>query len=347
MNSFQNLVEMKLDPVGKSGNDVIYRCPKCEGISGSGHLYVNYDRNVYHCFKCNFRGRNIVSLLKFLNVDIDFDYGRLYSDRERELSALLEKEKKKSPLIEIVDYSTNLLSLTEYYQLHTKELSSEALNYLIRRGLSEDLIYRLKIREGVNNYGKNFILSNSEYVGRDYSTRIMIPSLRKDNLVSFYVGRDYTGLATPKYLNPPKSLAIASEDVWGLDIVESDSVVICEGVMTAIAVNQALEKFIAVATYGKSIAQRSSSESGVLVTSQGEKLLSRKFKQYILFYDKDALQDSIKTAEYLYDRGANVKVVIIETEKYGPKADAADMSKEEIIYHILNAQEFNKFIGIL
>lgn len=37
------------------GNEVIYLCPFC--TDHKGHLYVNYDKNVFNCFKCGMRGK--------------------------------------------------------------------------------------------------------------------------------------------------------------------------------------------------------------------------------------------------------------------------------------------------
>lgn len=325
---FQSLVERKLDPVGKSNNETIYRCPRCD--DKSGHLYVNYDKGYFNCFKCSLGGKRLEGLLKILNIDVDYDYDKLYNEQDKELDAiLLLKDKKLSFEEPAVDYSTDLTVLTEYYLSHVKPLSDRAYKYLLNRGLSERQIDALLIREGVNRYGQNITIRGKEYAGRDYSDRIMVPSLRRDGLISFYVGRDYTGTRDPKYLNPPKELGAASEDVWNLDMVTSDSVIICEGVFTAIAASPA--KLNAVATYGKSIASRSSNDAGILVTSQGEKLLARKFKNYYIAYDADARIEAINSCKYLHDRGANVYLVMIDPEKYGPKADVADIGINEFI----------------
>lgn len=329
-----------MTPVGRSNNDIIYTCPQCD--DKSGHLYVNYDKGYFHCFKCGLSGKRMEGLLRVLHIDINYDYTKLYSEKDKEIDSIIsmKETKKSSSNIIPVDYSTSLDTLTKYYELHTVPLSLSAYNYLIARGLSEETIRRLEIKEGLNRYGEKFIINSKEFTGRDYSGRIMVPSLRRDGRISFYVGRDYIGDKPAKYMNPPKELGAASEDVWSLDTIETNSVVICEGVMTSIAVDQALGKHISCATYGKSIAQ-SSSNDNIRVTSQGEKLLARKFDQYIVFYDKDAKKEAHSTAKYLYDRGAIVRVVSIPDDMYGPKADAADMTKEEIIDCIENAIHYD------
>lgn len=339
MADYQSMIEHKLEPQGRSGNEVIYICPCCD--DKSGHLYVNYDKEKWHCVKCDAGGKRLESLLRILGIDVNYDYGKLYNDQERLLDDIIsQKSVKKED--RVVDYSTNLHTLTQYFLLHVKPLTLHAYNYLISRGLNDDIICRLGICEGISRYGEKFLINGVEYVGRDYSGRIMIPSIRKDGLISFYLGRDYIGDKPNKYLNPPKEIGVASEDVWSLDIIETDTVIICEGVMTAISINLALNKLIACATYGKSIATKSSEEH-IRVTSQGEKLLNKHFKNYIMFYDKDALDEAYKNGKYLHDRGANVKIVKIPDDMYGPKADANDMTREEIIQLILESKEFDMF----
>lgn len=339
---FQSMIEQRLEPVGRSGNDIIYLCPQCD--DKSGHLYINYDKGYYHCFKCNLSGKRLESLLKKLHIDIDYDYTKLYNEQDKELDSIIaiKEDKKKSMRVEkVVDYSTNLDVLTEYYYQHTKPLTRASFEYLLSRRIFPYNIEKLGMREGVNRYGDIININGKDYIGRDYSGRIMVPSLRRDGRISFYVGRDYIGDKPAKYMNCSTEIAVASEDVWNLDIVDSETVIICEGVFTAIAVNQALNKTIAVATYGKSIAQKSNS-GGLRVTSQGDKLIRRGFKRYIVFYDKDALQSTLDTCDYLYNRGCNVNVVVIPPDWYGPKADAADMTAEEVISCVVNSLPYDR-----
>lgn len=340
MIDFQSLVEQKLEPTGSSGNDIIYRCPQCEGTEGSGHLYINYRKGYYHCFKCGFRGRRIESLLRYLKINTDFDYSKIYNERDKELDDIIFP-KKDTLSKEVSEYSKDLGVLTAYYNQHIKGLSTQAYNYLINRGLTPSTIETLSIKEGISRYGEKFLINGKEYMGRDYSGRILVPSKRRDGLISFYVARDYIGDKKPKYLNPPSELAIASEDVWNLDMVDSDSVIICEGVFTSIASSPI--KLNAVATYGKSIAVKSSSD--VRVTSQGEKLLNRKFKNYYVAYDADARSEAIKTCQYLNDRGANVYLVTIDPNIYGQKADVADIGYTEFLKLLSSAKRYDSKIN--
>lgn len=340
------MIETKLEPVGNTSNDTIYLCPECD--DKSGHMYVNYDKNYWHCFRCGIGGKRLESLLRLLRLEVNYNYEKLYSEQDKELDSIISmKSNNNYKKVEenLVDYSTDLEILTEYYYLHTKDISESAYFYLKGRGMSDNSIRRLGIREGVSRYGESIIIKGSEFEGRDYSGRIMVPSLRRDGLISFYVGRDYVGDKQAKYMNPPKNLAVASEDIYNLDIVDSDSVIICEGVFTAIAASPV--KLNAVATYGKSISERSSNDSDIRVTSQGEKLLAKKFKNYYVAYDADALGEAIKSCEYLYSRGANVYLVVIDPLKYGPKADVADIGYTEFLELMRSAIHYRGKLDII
>jgi DNA primase len=283
-------------------------------------------------------------LLDVLGLDASFDYEKLERDAPSELDKVLELQSKKSA--RVVEFSRSLSAVTSYFNMHSTSLSNEARQYLYRRGLTDEIIRTLGIKEGLNLYPNKTEINKVVYDCRDYSGRIMVPSLQEIGMVSFYVARDYTNSRPNKYLNPPQELCYASEDVWNLGNIPKDvkDVIICEGVFTAIAVNVACNRTLAVATYGKSVAGNSNSEDEtVIVTSQGEKLLSRNFETYYIFYDKDARESTLKTARYLYNRGANVKIVNILTDKYGEHADAADMTREEILYALRNAVVYDRF----
>lgn len=347
MSNYQSLIERKLICTGRSGDNFIYACPRCENKDTGHHLYVNYKKNVFHCFHCNYGGRRISSLVHDLGFVTSFDYESLTTDLDMELNTLLEESNCKTPQIREVDYSKDLEVITQYFLYHVRPLSKEAHEYLINRGLTDTSISNLCLCEGLNRYGSTFTIKGKEYKGRDYSGRILIPSLIGDGTISFYVARDYIGGRNPKYLNPNQELAYSSEDVWNLNMVKSNSVIICEGVMTAISANQHLGKDIAVATYGKSISERSNSDNALLrVSSQGEKLLKRRFDCYYVCYDADATTSALNTCTWLSDRGASVKYVYIDPKVYGEKADINDLTRDQFLDILSRAEDYDPLIPI-
>lgn len=337
MNSYRSLIESVLDPVGVSGRDTIYICPKCD--DKSGHLYVDYDHNMFHCFKCNYKGRSLSKLVKELGLDISFDYEDI--DQPNRNIMLDEVINPKSKETTVLDYSINLKDLTEFYYNNSTVLSSVGRAYLNNRGVTDSMIDFYHIREGIDKSGVKFNINGKVYNGINYKNRVMIPSINKEGLISYFVARDYIGLSKQKYMNPPKELSYASEDVWCLDLVVSDNVIICEGVFTALSINSRLGKHIAVSTYGKDIAMKSSNLSNIIGTSQFDKLLNRDFVTYYMFYDKDAVEEMYNCAERLYNNKKEVKCILIPYDNYGKHADAADLSDNELLECILNAKEFN------
>lgn len=330
MRYYQSLIESSLELMGETGKDYIYRCPFCEGSTGSGHLYINYDKNVYHCYKCDVGGRDIKYLLFRMGYSLDESTpSSILSDKSssslrlNDTIELLSKKNRTPPSVKS-GYSIDTRVCTEYYLYHTTELSQSSLDYLHHRGLSDDQIYTYKMREGLNRYGSTINIGDHCYRGKDYSSRILVPSIIRGSSVeiSYYVARDTTGKKNPKYLNPPSDIALSSEDVWNLDTAKrvSNTVVICEGVFTAISAG-----YNAVATYGKSLAERSN--SGMSVMSQADKLIDAGFDKYIVAYDADAAVKVDCTCEYLSQRGLNVYYVKVPPLA-GPKTDLSDLPED-------------------
>lgn len=327
---YQTLIESKLEPVGESGDNVIYRCPQCERHTGSGHLYVNYKKNVYNCFKCSLSGRDIRTLLYHIGytresireapIDLIVSISSRIKNPLDEVSEMLRVNDE-----EIRDYSTDLDILTEYWRYHVKPLSQQAMVYLYNRGITDEMIHDYCIGEGINNRGMS--LGKRSFYGRDYSGRIMIPSIHKmDNKVSFYVARDYLGRNNvAKYLNPPQDLAYSSEDVWNLYNLSTnrDMLIICEGVFTSMSV--CALGYDSIATYGKSISERSNSRGKCIIKSQGDKILESGYDRYVIAYDADAKDSMISTCEYLRVRGATVYYIDVP-DKYGPHTDLSDFN---------------------
>lgn len=336
---YQSLIEAKLTPVQETPKDVVYMCPRCEGSTGSGHLYVNYTKGYYHCYRCDLGGKNLKSLVRLLGLDIEEEIPQSVLHRpdesvDKSLEDMIQSLKVDTPQREIRDYSVPLEISDQYFNYHTSPLSPGAYRYLLDRGLSPEEICMYGMREGLNRRG--------EYLGtiecKNYAGRILVPSKdSRTGLVSFFVARDYTGKAARKYLNPPSSVGYASENVWNLDVASkvSPTVIICEGVFTAIAAGRG--KYNAVATYGKSIKPSSNSSSPGL--SQGEKLLKAGFSTYIVAYDTDALSSLLDTCEYLYERGLNVKYIKVPPIN-GPHTDIADLTRETYLNLLANAEVY-------
>lgn len=342
---YQSLVESFIEPVSETRKDIIYRCPFCEGATGSGHLYINYDKNVYHCYKCDIGGRDIKTLLTRMGYSFSENIPNSILSRQRDnttsklMSVIGDLKKSKEPE-EKKDFSQDLSICTEYFLLHTQPLSPRSLQYLYERGVTQEEIDVYGLREGINRRGQELTIRGKVFSGNDYSDRVLVPSLiRGDTLqVSYFVGRDITGTKAQKYLNPPSEIAYSSEDIWNLDLARkvSNTVIICEGVFTAIAAGRG--KYNAVATYGKSLSEISNSMGAV--KSQADKLIEAGFKTYIVAYDADAQAKIDDTCAYLSMRGVHVRFLVVPPV-HGPHTDISDLTTDE--YHRLLSEscEYN------
>lgn len=342
---YQSLVESFIEPVSETKKDIIYRCPFCEGATGSGHLYINYDKNVYHCYKCDIGGRDIKTLLTRMGYSFSENIPNSILSRQRDnttsklMSVIGDLKKSREPE-EKKDFSQDLSICTEYFLLHTQPLSPRAIQYLHDRGVTSEEIEVYGIREGINRRGQNLQIQGRVFRGNDYSERVLVPSLiRRDTIqVSYFVARDITGTKAQKYLNPPTEIAYSSEDIWNLDLARkvSNTVIICEGVFTAIAAGRG--KYNAVATYGKSLSEISNSMGAV--KSQADKLIGADFKNYIVAYDADALSKIDDTCAYLSMRGIPVRFLIVPPVK-GPHTDISDLTLEEYHKLLADSHEYN------
>jgi len=124
-----------------------------------------------------------------------------------------------------------------------------------------------------------------------YKNRVIIPIFMEEKLVG-YQGRDITGTATPKILNPfgfNKSKVLFNYD----RAAKFDEVVIAEGAFGAIRIGPN-----AVATLGK------------LISDEQLRLLEP-FKRITIMLDSDAHEEADKTARRL--KNLNVFIVFLKT----------------------------------
>lgn len=103
-------------------SEAIYYCPFCE--DGKGHLYLNFDKDVYNCFKCGMKGK--ISTLEF---------GTIASlKRKRDCIERVEAspDTQEAPGYDLVSYEGTLRAVP--------------LTYLASRGLGLDTIMKYNIR---------------------------------------------------------------------------------------------------------------------------------------------------------------------------------------------------------
>jgi DNA primase len=264
----------------RKGNNLQYHCPFCHHHKMKMEVCLDDPHN-WHCWVCNAKGRGIYWLFKRMNVTSDIlDKVR---DNDRYIGHKPNLSEFDSKILslktgEVEKEKTEILNLMpEFKSLAENDGSFEykhAINYAKKRKLSFC----------------DIIKYNIGYCAKGpFANRLVFPSYDKDNNLNFYSCRSYYDDGY-KYKNSEFSKNIVGFE----NLVDFDfPIYLCEGALDAIAL-----KRNAIPLFGKT--------------------MSRKLKQAIvesncpevnIVLDDDALQDSLKIAEYIHSIGRVAKIV--------------------------------------
>ena len=200
-----------------SKEEYYFRCPACNHRK---HKFaVNLDKNAFHCWVCDYRGRNIrrlirrygsfVQLQKWDAISNRTDLER-FADLFMEPSSFEDKSKMELPA-EFASLCSESVPATGIY----------ALRYLQKRGVTKADILKWKI---------GYCFSG------EYRNRIIIPSFDEEGDCSYFIARSYTG-DSYKYKNPRASKDIVFNELyidWNKDLV------LVEGVFDALVAGNAV-----------------------------------------------------------------------------------------------------------
>lgn len=245
--------------VQKAGKNFRARCPFHNEKTPS--FFISRERGMYYCFGCGAKGDIFSFVQHFEGTDF---LGALKILAERagvSLSDFKKEDKdKKDVLYKILEDATS------YYQ---KNLSSnkEALEYLVKRGLSKDSIKNFRIGYAIDSWSDiyNYLLKKG-YKNKDieavgliknkdgryydrFRSRIMFPINDSSGRVIAFSGRIFNSnndkQEEAKYINSPETeLFNKSNVLFGLDkaknsIRTKDYTIIVEGQMDLILSHQA------------------------------------------------------------------------------------------------------------
>lgn len=184
------------EPIRKKGNQVFFNCPFHEDTHG--HLGVNLQKKVFHCFKCNVSGR-LNELETPLNNFKEKVERYLYGDPDTGMA------------------TTPQLHLPREYK-QASEQSGIPYRYLIQRELT---------KQEIDKYHLGYC-SEGEFIDR-----IIIPVYTEGKL-TYFMGRSYTNRA-PKYMNAPIPKA---GNVFKTFTKRQNKAIICEGAFDAIRIGR-------------------------------------------------------------------------------------------------------------
>jgi len=188
-----------------------FNCPVCSAEKGVEYdnkfnLEVNIQKNVCHCWSCQFSGSIGKLITKFGRKE--------HKKKIKQLGIVLSETKgKKKEIQEIREIHLP----DEYISFESSNqndlIYKEAWNYLTKeRGLLPETIYKHKM--GFTKTG-------------EYSHRIILPSYDKDDKLNYFTARTWLKYRKPKYKNPDLP---REEVIFGENLINWDSTVyIVEG----------------------------------------------------------------------------------------------------------------------
>lgn len=210
--SAQNQLEASLGKSRHAGSELIFNCPFCAErghVDTKYHFYLNPEKQVWVCHRCNERG-NVRSLFRKLGIPMgEEDFGPPTDDY---LENALKKDLHPTPPGEdLVNFM---------YPVPVEPIVPGTLAYEYLRARKFDL-------EKITRYG----LVWGVYKG----PRIFIPTYSTSGM-SYWVARSILkDERSPKYLNPT---AGKDTSVFNLSRQRKNEIVICEGVFSAMAVGE-------------------------------------------------------------------------------------------------------------
>ena len=271
-------------------------CPVCsytikglDKLDGKGNLEINYQQHVYKCWACAETHGTHGHLGKLIDK-----HG---SKKDKKIYKLIRPDEfeKKEKVYKKLELPKEYKKFDEVHPLHIPR--KEALNYLKKRGITEEIIEKYQI--GMCLEG-------------EYSGRIIVPSFDKKGELNFFVSRSWNPRSKLKYKNPEasKDFLIFNESLidWKKDIY------LVEGVFDSFFLDNS------ICLLGK-----------FLTDNLWEKLYSKAKKNIIVCLDGDAYTD----AKNLYDKlngGAlynRVKLVKLPKDK-----DVCDLKGDIEKYYV-------------
>jgi len=261
---------------------------------------VSQEKQMYYCFGCH-AGGNVLSFLMEHNklpfheaveklaekVGVDLPVGQI-DDQE-----LLARRRERDRNLKIMEWAAGVFER----QLAGDALGKEARDYLVKRGLSSELIVAAKLgyslpqwrtlldRAEKEGFTQDELLRNGLAVQGEkgiydrFRHRLMFPIRNRQGQVIAFGGRVLDD-SLPKYLNSPETeLFHKGRELFGLDragkaILKNDFAIIVEGYMDVLTAWQhGLENVVA--------------SLGTALTNEQAGLLKRYAMRVSLCYDAD------------------------------------------------------------
>ena len=231
------------------------------------------NKNFWHCWVSNEKGRTIQSLFKRIRVDRGH-YETLNRILKTKALHTWNHTDEKEEELRLPQEFIRLTDFGSIKDITTGMQIRQAVSYLKSRGILPTDIFRYNI-----GYCPSGI----------YGGRIIVPSYDENFNLNFFVSRTIFEDVNAKYKNPP-----VSKDVVGFEsfINWNEPITLVEGVFDAITA-----RFNAIPLFGK-----------IVQPLLKERILIRKPPKVIVALDNDATKDAIKICEWLVSNGIKTSI---------------------------------------
>lgn len=285
----------------QGGNEYYFYCPYCKHHKKK--LAINLEKNAFHCWVCDSRGKNIRRLLKdHANWHILSEWDR-YTEQDS-----LNLEEQIFDSLDSGQVRENIFSLPKEYRfIDLKKRNKDEVdtyNYLIRRGVdSFDMAY-WKIGH------------SSE---KKFARRVFFPSFNSEGQINFYIARSIEDEDRfPRYLKADIKQDFIFNELF---IDWNRPIYLVEGVFDAIKIGPN-----AIPILGSTLRKSS---------RLFKKIIAKDTEVYIGL-DSDAKQKELQIIKDLI--GHDIQVRKINTSGY---EDIGEMPKKEVRRRINSAKILN------
>ena len=336
-------------PLKRKGRNYWARCPFHQEKTAS--FSVSPDKQIFHCFGCH-KGGNVFSFI--------IEYEKLpFPEALKMLAgkaniALPEKNEQRETREFDQIYFAHEIAM-KFFQEHLRE-SKKSLEYLKARKLTEATIDKFKIGyapdswEAFLTYAKQKSLTeqdlekaglvikkdNGGYYDR-FRDRLIFTIFNTAQKPIAFGARTFNPNDQAKYINSPETpLYHKASVLYGLahsrgDIRRAEEAIVVEGYFDFLSLYQAgITNVVA--------------SSGTAFTPDQARLLGRSASSVILMFDADSAgqQAAIRSVDYLFEAGLDVKVVKLPTGE-DPDSLARNGGKEAVEAQIAKAKSYVEY----
>ena len=281
---------------------------------------VSRPKQMFYCFGCHEGGNVLTFMMKYNNMSF-VEAMQALADRagitlpQPEYSGeAKEQADRKAVLLEI-----NKKAASYYYYILRSDAGRQGLDYLKKRGLSDETIKKFGLgytgrSGGLYGYLKDkgysdeilrdsglFTFDEKRGASDKFWNRVMFPIMDVRGRVIGFGGR-VMGDAKPKYLNSPETYVFNKRrNLFGLNVARASRrkyIILCEGYMDVISMHQA--------GFDSAVASL-----GTALTPEQASLLHRYTEQVLLLYDSDGAgrMAAVRAIPILKDAGIESRVV--------------------------------------